>query len=105
MRRALAITVLICSASALTAACTAAPVQEMSDARQAIMAAQQIDIDGRHDESLAAARLRLRDAEDALREHRFETARAAAVEAHRAAVEVLRAHDAEEPDPDPPGGR
>jgi hypothetical protein len=91
MRRALALASLL----GLILACTAAPVQEMSDARQAIMAAQQIDMDGLHDEALIRARNRLRDAGDALHEHRFETARAAAIEAHREAVEVLRTHEAE----------
>ena len=96
MRRALAIATLI----GLAAACTGAPVQEMSDARQAIMAAQQIDIDARHDDALTRARGLLREAGEALRQHRFETARTAAIEAHREAVEVLRVHEAEQPEED-----
>jgi hypothetical protein len=105
MRRTHALTISV-GLAVLVSACTAAPVQEMSDARQAIMAAQQIDMDGLHDEELTRARNLLRDAGDALREHRYETARSAAVEAHRAAVEVLREHETEQMDGDaepPPG--
>jgi Spy/CpxP family protein refolding chaperone len=104
MRRFFAHTIAVALVG-LIAACSVAPVQEMSDARQAIMAAQQIDIDGRHDEDLTRARNLLRDAGDALREHRFETAKSAAVEAHRTAVEVLREHEneaqADEAEPPP----
>lgn len=78
----------------LTVACTSPPVQEMSDARQAIQAAAEIGTD-EHSEELARARALLAEAEAALRAHRFESARNAALDAHREAVAILRAHGAE----------
>lgn len=88
--------ILLGSALGLAAGCTSAPVQEMSDARQAVQAAE-ASADPADQPMLAEARQLLAAAERALKEHRFKSAREAALEAHQLAVSVQKA-DAPERD-------
>lgn len=72
----------------LLISCVSAPVQQMSDARQAIQAAE---IAGSTDDpDLARARIELEVAEIALEQRAFERARAHAERARRLAVEARR---------------
>jgi uncharacterized membrane protein len=81
----------------LLAGCvTAPPVQEMSDARQAIMAAEQADADRLAADTLADARRFLADAERQIQEEAYGPARMNAVRAKNRAVLALRS--AQEPD-------
>lgn len=68
-------------------ACTAAPVQEMSDARQAIQAAQSV-MKRNGQANLAKAKQLLFRAEEALGEGEFSEARANAVAAKEQAVQA-----------------
>jgi hypothetical protein len=73
-----------------TAACvTSPPVQEMSDARQAISAAEQADAARLAPESLGAARRFLEEAEQQLSQEAYGPARANAVRAKNRAVQAL----------------
>lgn len=71
----------------LLCGCVAAPVQEMSNARQAIAAAERV-VEERHSgaTSLAAARAALADAEVSLHHHNFHLARDQALKARQLAV-------------------
>jgi len=72
--------------SVVLAACASAPVQEMSDARQAIQAAEAAGAPARVPEDYARAREFLRSAEDALRRRNYELAREEARQAKAAAM-------------------
>jgi hypothetical protein len=75
----------------LLAGCvTAPPVQEMSDARQAITAAEQADADRLAAETLADARRFLAEAERQIQEQAYGPARLNAVRAKNRAVLALR---------------
>lgn len=63
------------------AGCARAPVQEMSDARQAITSARDAGADEHAPEDLASAEQRLADAEKALRAGDYEQARTNALAA------------------------
>ena len=80
--------------AALLCACAGAPVQEMSDARQAIRAATQAGA-AADDSGLALAVELLESAEDHLRTGRYKSARADAISAHGHAVEALRTTEAD----------
>jgi hypothetical protein len=67
-------------------ACAGVPVQEMSDARQAVEAARQAGADVRAPKELTAAEALLESAEKALAEGNFKRARADAHAAHDKAV-------------------
>ena len=71
------------------AGCATAPVQEMSDARQAIAAAEEAGADRLAPEPLAAARQFLADAEQSLKQRSYSVARSRAISAKGKAVEAL----------------
>lgn len=74
----------------LAGACAVAPpVQEMSDARQAIMAAEEADAATLAPDRLSEARRFLAEAEEHLRQEAYGRARADAVRAKDRAVEAL----------------
>ena len=77
---------------ALVAGCaTAPPVQEMSDARQAIAAAEEADAGQTAPDTLEEARQFLATAEEQLREQAYGAARINAVRAKNRAVQALEA--------------
>ena len=76
------------------AACTTPPVQEMSDARQAIAAAEQASAGKVAPESLNDARRFLSDAERQIQEEAYGPARMNAVRAKNRAGQALRASQA-----------
>ncbi len=69
--------------------CAGAPVQQMSDARQAINAARAAGAAEHAPEPLAQASELLANAEQALQRHDYRTARRQAEEAHAHAVTAL----------------
>src|SRR5262245_50299767 len=69
--------------------CAGAPVQEMSDARQAISAARAAGAAESAPEPLAQATELLTNAEQALQKHDYRTARRKAEEAHAQAITAL----------------
>ena len=75
----------------LLAACTTAPVQEMSDARQAIRAAKVAGAAERAPEALKNAERLLSTAEHELRDGDYREARRAALSARARAGEALAA--------------
>lgn len=70
---------------------TSPPVQEMSDARQAIAAAEAADAQRLAPESLEAARRYLVEAERSLQEEAYGAARTNAIRARNRAMAALRA--------------
>jgi len=72
----------------LIVGCARAPVQEMSDARQAIQAAEGVANASQDRQDLAAAEKLLRDAEAALEAHRYDDARRLASAARDGATAV-----------------
>lgn len=72
------------------AACATAPVQEMSNARQAVSAAEEAGASEHAPESLGAARALLTSAERKLEDGNFRGARLDAVDAKTHAVEALQ---------------
>lgn len=70
---------------------TTPPVQEMSDARQAIIAAEQADAARLAADTLSDARRFLADAERQIQEEAYGPARINAVRAKNRAVQALRA--------------
>ncbi|MBA3564553.1 MAG: DUF4398 domain-containing protein [Gammaproteobacteria bacterium] len=77
----------------LLTACASAPVQEMSDARQAINAAEQAGAEESAPQALEVARKLLTDAESQLQGGRYFAARRNAVQAKTKALEALEATD------------
>lgn len=69
--------------------CAGAPVQQMSDARQAITAARAAGAAEHAPEPLAQASTLLASAEQALQRHDYRTARRDAEKAHAHALEAL----------------
>jgi Domain of unknown function (DUF4398) len=81
----------------LLAACASAPVQEMSDARQAIRAAQEAGAARTAAQPLSDAQVALNRAEAQLKKRFFGAARRNAEEAHqKAALALQQARDAKE---------
>jgi arginine exporter protein ArgO len=79
----------VCSlCSGLLLGCATAPVQEMSDARQAVAAAVQAGGEQRLPTQMQAARAALSQAEVALRNRQFKQARSHAEQAHAQAIAV-----------------
>lgn len=70
-------------------ACASAPVQQMSDARQAVRAAQEAGAASAAPKQLAAAQAALVRAEELLDKRLFRAARRSAQEAHAKAIEAL----------------
>ncbi|CAN5118378.1 hypothetical protein BH24PSE2_BH24PSE2_15120 [soil metagenome] len=77
----------------LLAGCASAPVQEMSDARQAISAAEEAGADDSAPRTLEEARRLLTDAEAQLQGRRYFAARRNAVQAKAKALAALEATD------------
>jgi hypothetical protein len=90
VRRALSLLLV----SIAVAACTTPPVQEMSDARQAIAAAEQANAGKVAPESLSDARRFLADAERQIQQEAYGSARMNAVRAKNRASQALRASQA-----------
>jgi hypothetical protein len=80
------------------AGCATAPVQEMSDARQAIAAAQQAGATPATSPDFDAAQTAIVRAETHLQAQEFTRARAAAMEAKRHAAAALANANAQHPD-------
>jgi len=74
--------------------CAGAPVQEMSNARQTIRAAQDAGAAQYAPQSLGEAQGLLTEAETALHRHEYRAARRRAMEAHDKAAEALHAAEA-----------
>ena len=75
----------------MLAACATAPVQEMSDARQAIRAAQNAGASQRAPDKLQNAQALLTSAEQSLQKRMYRAARRHAIAARNAAVEAMEA--------------
>jgi hypothetical protein len=75
--------------AALAACVTAPPVQEMSDARQAISAAEQADANRLAPDSLSDARRFLAEAERQIQQNAYGPARMNAVRAKNRAAQAL----------------
>jgi hypothetical protein len=71
------------------AACAGAPVQEMSDARQAVRAAQAAGAGERAPAELASAQQLIDEAQQHLQRHEYRQAQEAALEARQQAVRAL----------------
>ncbi|MGB9429339.1 MAG: hypothetical protein WCC11_05595 [Gammaproteobacteria bacterium] len=71
-------------------ACAGVPVQEMSNARQAVAAARQVGAEHAAAKQMANAEQLLRTAQAALDQGNYGTARADAIRARDAAVQALR---------------
>lgn len=85
-----------CLLAVLLVGCvTSPPVQEMSDARQAIAAAEAADAERRAPESLREARRYLGEAERQLQQEAYGSARMNAVRAKNRALAALQASQAE----------
>ena len=84
MKHVLAVCVMI-----VTSACAGAPVQEMSDARQAVRAAQAAGAEERAPTELAEARKLIADAQQQLQRHEYGQAQDTAIEARRLAIRAL----------------
>ena len=92
LKRSLALWVLL--GAAFATGCVGAPVQEMSNARQAVRAAEKAGAAQLAPELMGEARQALRDAESHLRQGEYRTAREEAVQARTKAVEARRAAEA-----------
>ncbi len=71
-------------------ACAGAPVQEMSNARQAIAAARSAGAEERAPEQFTQATALMAQAEDSLQKNDYKSARAQAVQARSRALQALR---------------
>jgi hypothetical protein len=90
---------LLAVAAAISACVTAPPVQEMSDARQAINAAVEANASRFAPESLGDARRYLEEAEQQIQQQAYGPARMNAVRAKNRASQALRSsQDATEPE-------
>ena len=78
------------AAAVLVGACQSAPVQEMSDARQAISVAQEAGAEQHAASLMQLAVDRLQTAERFLSEHQYAQARQDAVSAKKTALEALQ---------------
>lgn len=85
---------LLVSCAMLAACASSPPVQEMSDARQAITAAEEADAATSAPELLVEARRLLAEAERHLRDESYGQARVNAVRAKNRAVAALEAAEA-----------
>ncbi len=77
----------------MLAGCASIPVQEMSDARQAIEAAAQSGGDQKAVVQMREARAALASAEDALKKVQYRSARRLAQQARTMAIEAQRANE------------
>jgi hypothetical protein len=74
--------------------CESLPVQEMSDARQAIMAAREAGAEEHAGQQLIAAETALRNAEQSLGAKSYSVAQREATQAKSLAIEALRISEA-----------
>ena len=74
----------------LLSACASAPVQEMSDARQAVQAAMQSGAAAAAPTQMNAAQAALKMAERLVRDHQFNAARHYAQDARTKAIEAQK---------------
>jgi hypothetical protein len=81
--------VLAVCAMIVVSACAGAPVQEMSDARQAVRAAQAAGAEERAPAELAEAQRLIADAQEYLQRHEYGQAQDTAVQARRQALRAL----------------
>lgn len=81
-------TVLACLLLVLSA-CAGAPVQEMSDARQAIRAAQAAGAEQRAPQELGRAEALIDEAQRLLQRHEYRAAERNAIEARETATQAL----------------
>jgi len=79
------------------AGCQSAPVQEMSDARQAISVAQKAGAEELAPNDLKAAKDYLESAEGFLNQRRYDMARSEAVNAKASALDALRLSSSDQP--------
>ena len=87
---------LLLGALVLSAGCqTAPPVQEMSDARQAIMAAKEAGAEEKAPAELRQAVEHLQAAEEALTQEQYSSARRDAVMAKARAIDALKLSEVE----------
>lgn len=86
----------------LTGCATSPPVQEMSDARQAIAAAEDARADELAPQTLGEARRYLAQAEERIREGNYSLARSDAIRAKTRAIYALQASQAAEEAVDQP---
>lgn len=92
LKRSFAVWLLLCAV--LVAGCAGAPVQEMSNARQAVRAAERAGAQQYAPQLMGEARQALRSAEAHLREGEYRTAREEAEQARAKAVEARRVAEA-----------
>jgi hypothetical protein len=78
----------------LVGGCESLPVQEMSDARQAIMAAREAGAEEHAGQQLIAAETSLRNAEQSLGAKSYSVAQREAMQAKSLAIEALRISEA-----------
>lgn len=93
-RRLLILGAALASLSSISGCVTAPPIQEMSDARQAIAAAEQANAARLAPDPLADAHRFIATAEGQLREESYAAARANALRAKNRAVQALQASEA-----------
>ena len=91
---AVALQLLVLFATLVASGCASAPVQEMSNARQTIRAAQDAGAAQYAPDSLNEAQSLLSQAETALHRHEYRSARRHAEEAHDKATEALHLAEA-----------
>ena len=88
------IRIAIIATAMLAAGCESMPVQEMSDARQAIMAAREAGAEEHAAEVLLEAEESLQSAEKYLNSRNYGVARREAIEAKTKAIDALRVSEA-----------
>ena len=81
-------TLLFVTVVLLFSACASVPVQEMSDARQAIQAARSVGVDENSQANLVQAKKLLKKAEQALHTGEYKEARVNAVAARQEAIQA-----------------
>lgn len=89
LRTGLAVTAVV-----VVGACAQAPVQDMSNTRQTIRAAEAAGADRAAPETLASAREGLRKAEEHLKHRQYRAAQRAATDAREKAYEALQTAEA-----------
>lgn len=80
----------------LLVGCTSAPVQEMSDARQALDAAREAEADIHAPKLMLRAKTSLENAEKALKQGEWKKARKSAIEARIEAIAARSQADSEQ---------
>lgn len=88
--------VVLVAGAMLFGCATEPPVQEMSDARQAIMAAEEAGANDTAQEPLAEARRYITEAEQQIRDEAYGPARANAMRAKNRALQALEAAESAE---------